>query len=67
MSVVRPIIVLFVVTLCSVFISPLSPLLCFITMTEITRICVSLCCFTDEVKDTYANCMYVCNLVLNQN
>ena len=50
MSVVGFIVVLIMVFLCSGFSSPLSPLLCFITVYLI--ICVSLCYFIDEVERT---------------
>ena len=60
MSVVWLIGVLFVVFLCSGFRTPLSPLLCFITV--FLNICILLWCFTDEVEDLYADCTYICNL-----
>ena len=59
MSVVEPIVALFVIVLCSGFRSPLIPLLCFITVFLI--ICVALRCFTDEVEDPCADRTYVCN------
>ena len=43
------------------FRSPLSPLLCFITVFLI------IMRFTDEVEDLYPNRTYVCNLELHQN
>ena len=63
---VGPIVDLFVVFLCSGFRSPLSHMLCFITVFVITCICVSLFCFTDEVDDSYADRTYVCNFATHQ-
>ena len=56
MSVGELIVVLLMVILCFGFRSPLSPLLCFITVFLI--ICISLCCFTDKVEDPYADRTY---------
>ena len=67
MSKVGLIVVLLVVFLCFGFSSPLSPLLCFITV--VLFIFVSLWCFTAEVENLYADWTYICtfNLELYQN
>ena len=54
MSVVEPIAVLWFP--CSGIRSPLSPLLCFIS---VLIICVSLSCFTDEVEDPLVGGAYI--------
>ena len=64
-SATNKIVVLFTFVLCSGFRSPLSPLLCFITV--VLNTCISLWCFTDEVEDPYVDRTYICNLELYQN
>ena len=53
MSVLGHIAVLFVVSLCSDFKSPLSPFFGFTTVFVI--ICVSFSCFTGEVEDPFVD------------
>ena len=63
--VVGPIEVLFVVLLYFHYRSPLSPLLCFITVFVV--ICVSLWCFANEVEDLCVGQTYFCSFELHQN
>ena len=65
MSLIGPIVVLFVVILCSGFRLRFNNLFCFITV--FVTISVPLYFFKGEVDDPYANRTYVCTLQWHSN